>query len=124
MKRVLLIHSNLWLATGVESLLSREKDLELAGVSLNNVSSLFDVFEKFKPEVVILDLSLTHLTTILRFVTDNFEIRLILLSVQDNFIHLIHCHKIPVLGVGDLVAVIREGTPTYSHQNPIDSSWG
>jgi chemotaxis response regulator CheB len=113
MKRVLVVRGDHWLSAGIESLLAREKDFELVGVSLDDESDIFDVLEKFKPEVIIVDeiIRHSHLITLLSFLKDNSKMRLILVSVRDKFIYLFHRQEILVSSVGDLFAVIRGESP-------------
>lgn len=109
MKRVLVVHSNLLLIAGVESLLLRELDLVVKGTPLTSKEALLNEIEKFKPHVILLDQSLQLSEFLLSIITLNefSDIRLMVINVENNLVNVLDKYQIEVTQGKDLLNALQ-----------------
>lgn len=109
LKKVLLIHSDLLLLPGVESLLTQEDDLYLTRADLKNRAMLIDTIAQLQPNVIICDekVCLADDWILCSFIHDFPELRLVIVSIKDNHILVYDKHEIAINGSNDLVTAIR-----------------
>jgi chemotaxis response regulator CheB len=89
-KRVLVVHSNLLLEAGVESLLLREMDLVVKGISPKSREMLFSDIDHFQPDVILIDHSLlrSDFLTSLICLSEFPEFRVIVINAENNLINV------------------------------------
>ena len=109
MKRVLVIFDEPILKAGVESLLSREVDLEILSTTLVNGDQLCDQLNSYCPEVVILDekLESARISNVIDLLNRYPSIRVLVVNLRDNRLHIYEKHEIMVAHSTDLVSTIR-----------------
>lgn len=109
LKKVLLIHSDLLLLSGVESLLTQEDDLYLANADLRDRAMLIDIIAQLQPNVIICDENVRQVDDwiLCSFINDFPALRLLIVSVKNNHILVYDKQKIAINGSKDLVTAIR-----------------
>ena len=111
MKRVLIVSSGLLLTSGVDSLLSREADLDIRSLEVDghNEDTLITQIARFKPEVVVLDGSWKshQLSRLLAELRDCRKFRVIVIDGKENLMHIFDKQVVEVSRGGDLVTAIR-----------------
>lgn len=108
LKRVIVVLNESLIGRGVESLLSREMDLNVTGVPFIDDRALIDQIVEFQPNVVIVDESLIFGRKIdfLSLLRTDPKMRLLVLSNQDNRINIYDRQEIPVTQSTDLISAI------------------
>lgn len=109
LKKVLLIHSDLLLLSGVESLLTHEDDLHLASADLNDRALLIDTIAQLQPNVIICDeyVRLKDQSVLCGLINECSELRLLIVSVKNNHILVYDKQAISITGSRDLITAIR-----------------
>ena len=111
MKRVLVFRGENLLAAGVESLLAREDDLLVLGVTnvCEDEFSFEHEIELFCPSVVILDESslATDFSYLYAILKKHPQLRVIVVDEGDNMVHIFDKQVIMVAQSADLIDVIR-----------------
>ena len=112
MKRVLIVTSELLLREGVESLLSREVDINVYSTQFIDESTLAHEIDHYQPDVVILDerLEYTDLTHLFDLLIDYPRIRVMVVNVIDNKVNVYDKSEFEVSHAYDLVSAIRHGS--------------
>lgn len=111
MRRVLIMDSETLLGASVQSYLAREADLEVIGISAGDQSLLAEQIERWRPDVVILgdpghQLEPTHLLAQFRGCS---RLRVVVLSADDNQVHIYCQQKVLMTCAADLLHIIRSG---------------
>ncbi len=108
-QRVLVVENESLLGAGIESLLTRETDLDLVGIASGNEADLIKIIEHSQPQVIILD-EATYMTNSIRLL-DLFrnysELRLVLVNANDNLVHIYEKRKLLVSQAADLADIVR-----------------
>ncbi len=107
-RRVLVATREMLLGSGIESMLVRQKELDLVGITLGNKTDLIKKISRLKPEVVILD-ETTYLVSardLLALLTDWPEIRLVVVSASENRVQIYNKRQILVTQSTDLVEMM------------------
>jgi DNA-binding NarL/FixJ family response regulator len=109
LKRVLIVHADLLLSQGIESLLSREKDLVLRSVHIKILRSWDGLINRFNPNVIILDENVARreLYNLIALIRKSDEYKVIVVSVKKNRVFIYQKQESVVHGASDLVDVIR-----------------
>jgi hypothetical protein len=111
LKRVLVFRGENLLAAGVESLLAREDDLLVLGVTnvCEDEFSFEHEIELFRPSVVILDESslATDFSYLYAILKKYPQLRVIVVDEGDNMVHIFDKQVITVAQSTDLIDVIR-----------------
>lgn len=109
MKKVIVLLSESLIGKGVESILSREKDLSVTSTSFIDDATLNQQIERDQPDVVILDerLEIADLSCMVGLLKENPELRVIVVEEQQNLIHVYQKQEIIVTRVADLIDTIR-----------------
>jgi hypothetical protein len=111
LKRVLVFRGENLLAAGVESLLAREDDLLVLGVTnvCEDEFSFEHEIELFCPSVVILDESslATDFSYLYAILKKHPQLRVIVVDEGDNMVHIFDKQVIMVAQSADLIDVIR-----------------
>jgi len=107
-KRVLILRNNLLMNAGMQSILSKQEELEVIGIQINNDGELFQNIARFKPDVVVLDEDyLTADPVILSKLLQNYpERRVVLMSLHENEIQVYITKKFHIRQIGELLAAI------------------
>jgi DNA-binding NarL/FixJ family response regulator len=113
LKRVLVFRGENLLAAGVESLLAREDDLLVLGVTniCEDGFSFDHEIELFHPSVVILDESslATDFPLLYEILKKYPQLRVIVVDEGDNMVHIFDKQVIMVAQSTDLIDIIRRG---------------
>lgn len=111
MKRVLVFRCENLLAAGVESLLAREHDLLVLGVSnfSDDKFSFVQEIDFFHPNVVILEESalFSDFSFIYDILKNHPKIRFIIVDEADNLVHIFDKQVMMVAQSTDLLEIIR-----------------
>lgn len=111
MKRVLVFRCENLLTAGVESLLAREDDLLVLGVTdvCEDGLSFEHEIELFHPSVVVLDESsiFTEFSFIYDILKKYPQLRVIVVDQGDNLVHIFDKRALMVAQSTDLIEVIR-----------------
>jgi DNA-binding NarL/FixJ family response regulator len=109
LKRILVVHGENLLISGVESLLTHESDLTVMGVRNSSRSYFLQEVNQFHPHVIILDeSSLLSDLTFLHYLLKNCpDLRVIVIDEGDNLIHIYEKRVVSVAQGTDLINVIR-----------------
>lgn len=110
MKRVLVFRCENLLAAGVESLLAREHDLLVLGVTNNRDDlGMIQEIEYFHPNVVILDESalVADFSNIYGILKKQPKIRFIIVDEGENVVHIIDKQVMLVGQSADFIELIR-----------------
>ncbi|MCK4977321.1 MAG: response regulator transcription factor [Anaerolineales bacterium] len=110
MKRVLIVTSELLLREGVESLLSREVDLNIMSTRYIDEATLTQEIDHYQPNVVILDerLEYTDLTNLFDLLIDYPRLRVMVVNVIDNKVNVYDKTEFEVSHSYDLISAIRQ----------------
>lgn len=112
MKRVLVFRCENILAAGVESLLAREDDLLVLGVTNNHDDDFLFEHEisLFHPSVVIFDEStlLTKFSHFYEIMKKYPQLRVIVVDEGDNLIHIFDKQMSMVAQSTDLIDIVRK----------------
>jgi DNA-binding NarL/FixJ family response regulator len=109
LKRVLVVHSEQILTSGIESILNRENDdLMVLSTTSHDKAALADEVESFQPDVVILDevLRVTDISTLFELMLAFPSIRVIIVDGHDNLLHVYNKQAVPVSHSADLLSAI------------------
>jgi hypothetical protein len=98
LKRVLVVHNNLLLVAGVESLLLRQLDLVVKGTPFISKKALIQEINHFHPHVILLDYSLQISEIIFCiFSMPGFQdIRVMAVNIENNYVHIFDKYQIEV----------------------------
>ena len=109
MRRVLVIQSDIVLAIGVESLLLREKDLNMIVRSLGDGTGLREEFERFQPEVLVVfeNTDLSDLQLLINLIKDFANMRIVVLDADGDRARVYDKHDILIKEASDLIATVR-----------------
>jgi DNA-binding NarL/FixJ family response regulator len=96
------------LTSGVENLLIRQNGMNIMSTALSDWATLANEIERFHPDVLIFDTSLrfTDLTSLLDLLKDTPELRVVVMNVHDNRVHVYDKREIIIKHASDLVAAI------------------
>lgn len=109
MKRVLVVQSDIVLAAGVESLLMREKDLDVLVSNTGVKPGLREEFERFRPEVLILfvDPDFSDLQQLINLIKDYPHMRIVALEADGDRASVFDKHDIKIKEANDLISTVR-----------------
>lgn len=98
-QRVLVATREMLLGAGIEGLLIRQKDLDLVGVTSGSGPELIKKITRLQPEVVILDetMYLDSATSLLSFLDERPEVRLVIVSANDNRVQVYDKRQMQVM---------------------------
>lgn len=109
MSRVFILYSHGLFARGVQSLLSRDIQVEVVGMEKDDQQAL-EKIKALNPDVILVDSGATHTDPCLT-ISEIFQevpgARVISLSLQENGIDIYDKHRIVACGPDDLVRAIR-----------------
>lgn len=110
MKRVLVLRSDLLIAQGVENLLLQVNELEVKSTALIDEKSIRKELNVFHPDVLILDDSLlvSEQQTWLSLFEKFFSLRVVIIDLRSNQLHIYDKHKFMINKASDLIKVIQE----------------
>ncbi len=115
MKRIFMLSSHPLFSQGVETLLRREKDLEVVGRE-SDVDKAIDRIRELHPDIVILDHgspTCSRAPIVMRILEEQLGSRVIGLDLQSNTVCVYRGEQIIVRGVEDLMKAVES--------DPIDS---
>jgi DNA-binding NarL/FixJ family response regulator len=109
LKRVLIVHGEHLLSSGVERLLTLEKDFEIRSTPEGLLSTLSDELVHFQPQVVVIDQicfekELSWFYSMMRAFPG---IRFIVIDLKKNIINIYSQFQVEVSRGSDLIATIR-----------------
>ena len=109
MKRVLVICSELVLLAGIESLLAKEMDFSVITIAPADMSAIKEEVERFQPNVVICDenLPFSELTTVMNLARGYPELRVLVVNLHDNRVHVYAKQEFLLNQRTDLVEAVR-----------------
>lgn len=107
-QRVLVATHEMLLGAGIESLLLRQKELDLVGITPGSSADLIKKITRLKPEIVILDegMYLVSAKELLTFLNDWPEMRLVVVSANENRVQVYNKRQIRVTQSMDLVEMM------------------
>ncbi len=109
-QRVLVVENKLLLGAGLEMLLQQNDNLEVIGISPGNEEELIREIRYFNPSVIIIDETtyLTHTLRLLALLRKFHELRLVIVSANDNLIHIYHKHNLLLTKPADLINIVLQ----------------
>ena len=109
MKRVLIVHGDHLLSSGVEMLLTLEKDFVVRSTPESLLSSLKDEMAHFRPQVVVIDQSCLEkdLSWFYHAMKSFPGIRFIVINLLKNIINVYSQSQVEVSRGSDLISTIR-----------------
>ena len=109
MKRVLVICSERILSAGIESLLAHERDFSVFTIAPADVTAITEEIAHFQPNVVIWDENrpFSELTTVLNLARDYPELRVLVVNLHDNRVHVYAKQEFLLNQGTDLVEAVR-----------------
>ncbi len=113
LRRVLIISQGSLLSEGVESLMTRQDDVEVVRVRSKSVANVMAEIERLRPHAIIFDDSkqFAELARFASILNVNSEIQFIVVREDSNFIQVYQQHQILITQVSDLVSLIRRMGP-------------
>lgn len=115
MKKVAVILSEFLIGRGVESLLTRDTDLIVTSISYDGDSDegVIEHIERYQPSVVIVDESLLNddSNTLFNQLLNYPKLRVLVLSVRDNWIYIYDRKEIQITHSTDLISAIKGNCP-------------
>lgn len=108
---VLIVLGDSFISKGVESLLSRERDLLVLSLLFEDTNTLNRQIESLKPDIIIMDEELvtSEVIDVYRLLSNNPGLCMLVLSMQDNRVSLYRREEILVSHSKDLITAIRTG---------------
>ncbi len=108
---VLVILGDSFIGKGVESLLSKERDLLVLSLLFEDTPTLNRQIESLQPDVIIMDEELVNneVFDLYHLLSGNPGLCMLVLSMQDNRVSLYKREEILVSHSNDLIAAIRNG---------------
>ncbi len=108
-QRVLIVENELLLGAAIESLLTREVDLDLVGLASSNEADLSKAIGRSRPQVVILDEATypSNSLKLLNFFRKHPELRLVLVNATNSLVHIYDKRNISINNPDDLAEAIR-----------------
>jgi len=109
-QRVLIVENQILLGAGVQSLLGDETDLEMRGISPTSQVDLIHEIRQYQPDIVVVNAS-SHLTVPgkLLFAVDNHsQLRVVVISADDNRVCIYEKHEVFMTRASDLLDIIRD----------------
>ena len=106
-RRVLVLESERLLPAAVISLLALHPEFEVASISVNGFAPL-EQLDSSEPDVIIMDEELvaSNITAVMELVDRHPQLRLIVLGLGDNKLHIFDKHIVHVKDVSDFIAQI------------------
>jgi len=107
--RVFILYSHSLFARGVQSILSREADVEVVGMEKDGPHAL-ETIKALRPDVILVDSGAREepaRATISEIFQEAPDARLVSLSLQENGIDIYDKHRVIASGPEDLVRAIR-----------------
>lgn len=113
-QHVLLVENDLLLGAGIETLLSREPNIEVIGISSCDVDELIERIRYLRPEVIILDeaIYLSYSSRLLVLLHLYHKLRLIIVSTDDNLVHIYDKKDVLLTEITDLVNIVHQDQRT------------
>ena len=113
MHRVLVVESGSLLDEGVESLLIRETDMQVSGISYADDATFLQDVTHARPDVILLNedgpLDSARIFELLRDLPGLASLRVIIVRPDDNAIDLYERKQVIATQSDDLLALIRRG---------------
>ena len=93
----------------VKSLLNQVNDLNTAGFAPRDEAELVEEIERTQPAVVVLDAAtrLTDPDSLLGLLKPELDLRVVLVSLDDNTVRIYDKHQVLITQGEDLVTIIR-----------------
>lgn len=109
-QRVLVVENDLLLGAGVESLLRREPNIDVIGISSRDEEELIKKIGCLQPAAVILDEAsyLIHSIRLLAMLRKEHELRLVIVNADKNLVQVYHKQNILLTQISDLIKVLLE----------------
>jgi len=110
LQRVLIIENNLLLGAGIQNLLAGTANLDVIGISSRKWPDLVQEIERLQPEVIVLD-EASHrasLTKLLPLLKEFPQLRLVVVSANDNRIHIYGKQEILITVATQLINIISK----------------
>lgn len=106
-KRVLVLESEKLLPAAVLSLLAARSEFDVTSIGFNSFVSLKQV-DHCEPDVIIMDEELVtnNITAVMRLVDRHPKVRLIVVGLEDNKLHVFDKHIVQIKNVSDFMAQI------------------
>lgn len=106
-KRILVLESDRLLAASIASLLFSRAEYEVTATTARSLAC-FDELDPLEPEVVILDEELlaANISAVIRLVDRHPEVRLIVLRLRDNKLHVFDKRIVQVKQIGDFLDLL------------------
>lgn len=109
MKHILFIKGNGLLSAGMEHLLDCEVDLNIQSISIENSTYLASKLDNFDPEVIVID-ELVYSSgqcDLMKLLSAYPYLPLIVVSINDNVIHVCTTEELSIRRVSDFANVVR-----------------
>ena len=110
LQRVLVVKSRSLLVAGVDSLLSREPDLNVIAITPEDEAALIEEIRRSQPDAIVLDEG-SHLidaAQLLALLKDYPELRVVVLRADNSLAQIYAKQQVVVARITDLVSVIRD----------------
>lgn len=108
-QRILLVHNNDLLGSGIAQLLIHEANLDVFGIVPDNEPQLLRAIERYQPDVIILNETchVTRSTRLLTFLKNHPWVLLIEVTPRTNRIRLQNKYQVLISKTADLLAAIK-----------------
>lgn len=107
MQKIIVVESERLLGAAIISLLQRERNVYVMGLTPNTTSSLIDKINHIQPDVVIVDLTSHFVDVIQRLPScTRANLRLILINTEDNWVFIDNKHRVLIKKYTDLVKLV------------------
>jgi DNA-binding NarL/FixJ family response regulator len=107
MWRVLVIENQRLLGAGIETLLRRDVDLDVLGVTPESESGLLRDINRFQADVVIFDEAMIDSTGLLNLLEHYPTLRVVLVNADDGLVRTFDARQFNVVQATELVALIK-----------------
>lgn len=107
-KTILVLESEKLLAAAVVSLLASRPEFAVTGATFSSLARL-DQLNHTEPDVIIMDEDLVanNITAVMELVDRHPRLRLIVLGLSDNQLHVFDKHIVQVTEVNDFIAQLQ-----------------
>lgn len=107
-KRILLVESGLFIGGVIQHLFSSNDQLRVIEATPNSSQELLDAVLQHKPEIVVLDdtLSYDYLSHLLRFMRSSKNLRVVVVNTNSNQVEVYQKEQIDVRRTADFFAIL------------------
>jgi hypothetical protein len=107
LRRVFVVENTTLLGAGISSLLTRQTDLRVGGMTPEDDMALLQELRRFKPDVVVLDEATTDATRLCGLLRSVPELRVVVVSAYDDLVRMYAQRQVIVTTADELITLIR-----------------